>query len=261
MIAFDRMGNGRPVLLIHSGLANRQMWKPQLTELATRYTCYAIDLPGYGESPSPIEPFSYPVEIAAFIAEVIGKPAALIGSSFGATQALLTALTAPELTGPLVLASSASMRTEPTSAALEAVWVEADAAWERGEKDRANEIEIEGWVDGQGRPGTYAAPDVREYFIRVNRSIWDRHSANPLPDELPKPAIEPALVQQPVLLIDGPYDFPDVHASNRTLLESLPNGSYVQIADTAHFPSYERPAVFNQIVLDFLERNWGANAS
>jgi len=261
LIAFDKAGAGRPVLFLHSGLADRQMWQPQLAELSRTYTCYAIDLPGYGESTSPTEAFSYPAEVAQFIQDTIGEPAALVGSSFGASQAFLTGLTAPEWTGPIVLTSAAVLRPETPSPELEAVWTEADAAWERGEHDRANEIEIEGWVDGKGRRDGQAQPQVRDYFLRVNRSIWDRHSANPLPDELPRPSIEPERIQQPVLLIDGPYDFPDVLESNQTLLSRLPNATYIQIADTAHFPGYEQPELFNSVAQEFLDRTWGKTAS
>jgi pimeloyl-ACP methyl ester carboxylesterase len=237
------------------------MWQPQLAEFAQHYTCYTIDLPGYGESSSPSEPFSYATEIAQFIESTIGEPAALVGSSFGGSQAFRTGMTAPQWTGPLVLVNAAVLLPEPHSPELEAVWTEADAAWERDERDRANEIEIEGWVDGKGRRNGQAAPHVREYFLGVNRSIWERHSASPLPDELPRPEIEPELIQRPILLIDGPYDFPDVRTSNQTLLSRLPNATYVQIADTAHFPSFEQPELFNRVTLGFLDRTWDSQAS
>lgn len=261
MIAFDKAGHGKPVVFLHSGLADRQMWQPQIGEFAARYTCFAIDLPGYGESSSPTEPFSYPVELARFIEESIGATTALVGSSFGASQAFLTALGAPQWVGPLVLAGTTVMRPEVASAELAAVVTEADAAWDRGEHDRANEIEIEGWVDGKGRRSGYAAPEVRAYFTRVNLSIWNRHSVAPLPDLLPEPDIEPERIAQPVLLIDGIYDFPDVLSSNQTLLGRLPNAEYIQFAESAHFPSYEQPAAFNRIVLEFLDRTWGMRES
>ncbi len=261
MIAFDKAGRGMPVVFLHSGLADRLMWQPQIEEFATRYTCFAIDLPGYGESSSPTEPFSYPVELARFIEESVGTPTALVGSSYGASQAFLTALTAPQWVGPLVLAGTAVMRPEIVSAELDAVFTEADAAWDRGEHDRANEIEIEGWVDGKGRRSGQADPEVRAYFTRVNRSIWERHSASPLPDLLPGPDIEPDRIEQPVLLIDGVYDFPDVLSSNQTLFGRLPNAEYIQFAESAHFPSYEQPEAFNRIVLEFLDRTWGMHAS
>lgn len=257
MIAFDTIGTGKPVLFLHSGLANRQMWQPQVAEFSERYTCYLIDLPGYGESDTPIGPFSYSREISQFIEQVIGQPAAMVGSSFGGSRVFFMALDAPEWCGPLVLVSAMVAQPEAASPELEAVWTDADAAWERGEHDLANEIEIEGWVDGRGRRGGQAPAHVRNYFSRVNRSIWDRHDAQPVPEELPGPAVEPGRIRQPVLLIDGPYDFPDVRQSNQTLLAKLPDAEYVSVPDTAHFPSYEQPETFNRIVLEFLNRTWG----
>lgn len=257
MIEFDQIGRGRPVAFVHSGLTNRTMWQPQLADFAQRYTCFVIDLPGYGASPAPTEAFSYPVEIARFIEEHIGAPAALVGSSFGASQALLTALVAPEWTGSLVLANSAIMRPAEMTSMLADVLTSADVAWEAGDHERAVEIEIEGWVDGHGRPCGQAAPVVRDFFRATNRAIWECHSAQPLPDMLPAPEIIPARIGQPVLLIDGPYDFPDVQQSNQTLLRQLPYAEYCSIANTAHFPSYEQPEEFDRIVLEFLERTWG----
>ncbi len=77
----------------------------------------------------------------------------------------------------------------------------------------------------------------------------------------PRPAVEPEAIEQPILLIDGAYDFPDVLQSNANLLERLPNADYVTIEGTAHFPSYEQPEIFNRVVLEFLDRVWGRNAS
>lgn len=257
MIEFDRIGRGHPVVFVHSGLTNRTMWQPQLADFAQCFTCFVIDLPGYGTSPTPTEAFSWPVEIGRFIEEQIGAPAALVGSSFGASQVLLTALVAPKWTGPLVLANSAIMRPAEMTPMLVDVLTGADAAWEAGDHERAVEIEIEGWVDGHGRPSGQAAPVVRDFFRATNRAIWERHSAQPLPDMLPAPEVIPERIEQSVLLIDGPYDFPDVQQSNQTLLSQLPDAIWCSIANTAHFPGYEQPEEFDRIVLEFLERTWG----
>ena len=47
----------------------------------------------------------------------------------------------------------------------------------------------------------------------------------------------------------------------RSLVERLPNANYVSIADTAHFPSFEQPELFNRSALEFLDRTWGASAT
>lgn len=257
MIAFEKTGDGPPVVFLHSGLADRTMWKPQVAAFSARYTCYLVDSPGYGESEDPPSPFSYENAIARFIEETIGQRAAMIGSSYGAGICFETALVAPDWTGPLVLTDGIiEMEGEPSDA-LRAIWNGADAAWERGERDRAIEIETEGWVDGQGRPEGRAAPQVRDYFTRVNRAIWERQDAHPRPELLPGPEHDFERIQQPVLLIDGPYDVAEAHESNRVLLQRLPHAEYISIPGTAHFPSYERPEEFNRIVLEFLDRTWG----
>ncbi len=260
MIAYETAGAGPPVVFLHSGLANRTMWEPQVAAFAARYTCYLVDSPGYGESDEPPSPFSYENAIARFIEETVGQRAAMVGSSYGAGICFETALVAPDWTGPLVLTDGIiEMEGEP-SAALKSIWTEADAAWERGDRDRAVEIETEGWVDGQGRPEGKAAPNVRDYFTRANRAIWERQEAHPRPELLPGPEHEFERIQQPVLLIDGPYDLAEAHRSNRMLLERLPQAEYVSIPGTAHFPSYEQPEEYNRIVLEFLDRTWGAAA-
>jgi pimeloyl-ACP methyl ester carboxylesterase len=257
VIAYDKIGSGRPVVFLHSGLADRSMWEPQVQAFAERYTCYFVDSPGYGESADPPSPFSYPAAIADFIKEIVQEPAAVVGSSYGAGMAFETALIAPEWTGPLVLVSQSSVEGSEPSAALRVIWNDADAAWDAGDRDRAVEIEIEGWVDGHGRAGGKADTEVRDYFTRVNRAIWERQAEAPQLELLPAPEVDYAGLQQPVLLIDGPYDFSDVHATSQALLQRLPYAEYVSIADTAHFPSRERPDEFNRVVLDFLNRTWG----
>lgn len=258
LIAYEKVGAGPPVVFLHSGLANRTMWEPQQAAISSRYTCYLVDSPGYGESDDPPSPFSYENAIARFIEETVGQPAAMIGSSYGAGICFETALVAPDWTGPLVLTDGIIEMEGDPSPPLRAIWTEADAAWERGERDRAVEIEIEGWVDGQGRPEGKAAPNVRNYFTGANRAIWERQEAHPRPEMLPGPDHDFERIQRPVLLIDGPYDLPEALESNRILLKRLPRAEYVSIPGTAHFPSYERPEEYNRIVLEFLDRTWGS---
>ncbi len=258
MIAFDQAGSGRPIVFLHSGLADRTMWEPQRAAFSERYCCYFLDSPGYGESADPPSPFSYSAAIAAFIESQIGERVAMIGSSYGGGIGFETALVAPQLAGPLVLVDSIiEMEGEP-STELKAIWTEADAAWERGDKDGAVERETEGWVDGHGRPEGKADAVVRAYFTRVNRAVWERDEARQKPEMLEGPEHDFALIPQPVLLIDGPYDVAEALESNRLLRQRLPNAEYVSIPGTAHFPSYERPDEFNRIVLKFLDRTWGS---
>ena len=44
-------GSGPPVCLIHAFPMNRTMWKAEISALSDRYTIFAPDLPGFGQSP------------------------------------------------------------------------------------------------------------------------------------------------------------------------------------------------------------------
>ncbi len=49
-IAFERAGNGEPLLLIHGLGATRLVWKPQIERLGRERDVIAIDMPGFGQS-------------------------------------------------------------------------------------------------------------------------------------------------------------------------------------------------------------------
>src|ERR1044072_1362086 len=50
-IAFERRGNGSPLVLLH-GIGHRwQAWEPVLDSLAAAHDVIAVDLPGFGRSP------------------------------------------------------------------------------------------------------------------------------------------------------------------------------------------------------------------
>ena len=52
-VAFDILGSGPPLLLLHGFPQTRAMWRPIATHLASRYTVIAPDLRGYGASGKP----------------------------------------------------------------------------------------------------------------------------------------------------------------------------------------------------------------
>lgn len=58
-MAYDDMGNGPAILLLHGFPFNRKMWQPQLETFAVSgYRVIAPDLRGFGETPSGGQPFT-----------------------------------------------------------------------------------------------------------------------------------------------------------------------------------------------------------
>ena len=69
-LAFERIGSGPPLVLLHGVGHRRQAWYPVLDWLVPHRDVILVDLPGHGESP-PLRQGDVPV-LDALLAEVIG---------------------------------------------------------------------------------------------------------------------------------------------------------------------------------------------
>ena len=54
-IAFERKGEGLPLVLLHGALSDSRAWRRQLEELSDEFTVVAWDAPGCGRSADPPE--------------------------------------------------------------------------------------------------------------------------------------------------------------------------------------------------------------
>ena len=63
-----RIGAGRPLLLLHGWPEFWLTWEPVMTRLADRFTLYAPDLRGFGDSDKPEGPFGPDQQAADMLA-------------------------------------------------------------------------------------------------------------------------------------------------------------------------------------------------
>jgi pimeloyl-ACP methyl ester carboxylesterase len=56
-VAYERIGNGPVVVLLHGFSQDSRVWRPQLASLADHFTLIAWDAPGAGQSSDPLAPF------------------------------------------------------------------------------------------------------------------------------------------------------------------------------------------------------------
>ena len=83
---------GPAVLLVHGFGASTDHWRHNIPVLAQRHEVHAIDLLGFGRSAKPAE-LAYGGalwrdQLAAYVAERIGRPTVLVGNSLGGFSAL-----------------------------------------------------------------------------------------------------------------------------------------------------------------------------
>lgn len=102
---------GHPLVLFHGAGGWAETWGEVVPALAKAgYHCFAVDLPGFGQSAPPVHPRyfepgrSYYVRWAVKVLDALKlRRATLIGHSLGGTIAMLTAASRPERVARLVL--------------------------------------------------------------------------------------------------------------------------------------------------------------
>lgn len=102
---YDEHGSGELLVLLHPGMADARAFGPNVGPLAERFRVFTPERRGHGRTPDVDGPYSYEQladDTAAFIEQVVGGPAHLVGCSDGACVALLTAVRHPHLVRRLV---------------------------------------------------------------------------------------------------------------------------------------------------------------
>ncbi|KAL6781110.1 hypothetical protein ACKKBG_A09865 [Auxenochlorella protothecoides x Auxenochlorella symbiontica] len=131
---------GPAVLLVHGFGASAYHWRYVVPQLARSCRVFAIDLLGFGWSDKPLVDYSgYNVwadQCAAFLQEVVGGPAVVVGNSMGGFNALNMAARTPDLVSGVVLMNAAG-RFDAGSASVTPVATPAQRSLWAGLQDTA----------------------------------------------------------------------------------------------------------------------------
>jgi pimeloyl-ACP methyl ester carboxylesterase len=90
-IAYERVGEGPPLVFVHGAGDDSRIWQPQLAGLADEFTVVAWDEPGAGRSSDLLEGFGLAgfADGLARLIETLGLgPAHVAGLSWGGTVVL-----------------------------------------------------------------------------------------------------------------------------------------------------------------------------
>jgi pimeloyl-ACP methyl ester carboxylesterase len=247
-IAYERLGEGPPLVFVHGGAADGRVWQPQLAALADEFTVVAWDEPGAGRSSDVPAPFGLPEYahcLAALIEAIALGPAHVVGLSWGGTVVQELYRHHPDLVATLIL-------------------VDTYAGW----KGSLPEEEVRARVEGVHQmlaapaeefdptyPGLFAAdppPEfvpllehmaagVRRESLRTEVLVM---AAADQRDLLPRIAV-------PTLLIWGEQDVRSPLSVARKFEQAIPNASLVVIPDCGHVSNLEQPKLFNEAVREF----------
>lgn len=252
---YEVAGEGHPVVFVHAGVADHRLWDEQVAAFAEKYKVVRFDLRGFGKTEPVDNEYTNRGDILALLDHLGIQRAHFVGCSMGGGFSMDITVRHPERVSSLVMVCSGPPGlwldfTEPP------IFQEADDAVEAQQWDRALELQTRAWVDGVGRTAAEVDPVFRAKAIEMNRVALS-HAAKGLgknlPSEPPYAGERLEEIEVPVLLVLGEYDTPYSAAAAEIMMQRIKNCRQALIKNTAHLPSLERPAEFNQIVLDFLE--------
>jgi pimeloyl-ACP methyl ester carboxylesterase len=252
---YDVQGHGDPLVLVHAGIANLNMWDEQLPAFTQHFTVIRHDVRGFGETPDPAGNYTDHDDLHALLQHLGIQRTHVLGISNGGRISLEFAIAFPNMVNKLVLVAPGlpgfdNPVHDETSADKEQ---RAEAAKKVGDFDLAAELEAQVWVDGPGRTPDQVDPIYRSKALKLIRHTVAIPLGEGLGDILRPPAAgRLGEVTAPTLLIIGDKDVPDMFPMLNALEKGIPNARRVDLKNIAHLPNLENPEQFNRIVLDFL---------
>ena len=249
-------GEGPALALVHEGICDSRMWDGQWESYARRFRVLRGDLRGFGRTPLEAGRYSNARDLIEAL-ELHGlERVALVGVSLGGRVVLEVGLARPDLVRALVLVAP-GLPGHDWSKETVAGWAEEEAALEAGDLDAAVEVNLRMWVDGPRRGPDDVDPEIRARVGEMQRRALELQL--PVGDNAEEELLVPDLAERlgeigvPTLVLVGEEDLPDMHAISDRLAREIPGARHATIAATAHVPSMERPAEFDELVLGFLE--------
>jgi pimeloyl-ACP methyl ester carboxylesterase len=226
---YDEHGAGEPLVLMHGGLVDARFFEPNLAALAGRFHVYTPERRGHGHTPDVDGAITYQLmadDTIAFLDEVVGRPADLVGHSDGAFVAMLVAMQRPELVNRLVMISGGYDKS--------------------GEALPEMEFDVGQVTQFIGPAYGEVSPDGEAHFPVVAAKIGEMMKTEPHLD-----VAELARVRQRSLVMFSDDDLMTLtHAVD--MYDALPNAELAVVPGTSHFLTQEKPDLVNAIVLDFL---------
>jgi pimeloyl-ACP methyl ester carboxylesterase len=255
-LAYEAVGDGEPLVLVHAGVADRRMWDPQWPAFSASHRAIRYDLRGYGESLPPTGPWSHHADLLGLLDELGVERAHLVGASVGAGIAVEAALAQPRRVASLILAAPGGALFGEATHDLRTFWHDEVEALDRGDLDAAVEVNLRAWVDGLGRAPDAVDPGIRTFVGGMQREAFELPEWDPA--GAPETELEPpaharlAEVDCPTLIVVGEADQVATRDAANRLAAEVPGATLLSWPNAAHMLTLERPEEFGRLVLGFV---------
>jgi pimeloyl-ACP methyl ester carboxylesterase len=232
-IWYASYGSGTPVILLHGGLGHSGNWGYQISALVdSGYRVVVIDSRGHGRSTRDSRPYTYELmasDVVAVMDTLHLENAAFVGWSDGACIAMILASKVPDrVTG--VFFFGCNMDPSGTKEFVSTPVV--NRCFARHAKDYAE---------------LSATPDAFQAFVD-SVSLMMGSEPNYTVTDLES-------IRVPVTIVQSEHDEFIKLEHAQYLADSIPGANFLILSDVSHFAPLQRPELFNNAVLGFLEDN------
>ena len=228
---YATVGEGPPVVMLHSGLANGDWWGLQVAALRASHRVILVDSRGHGRSTRDRRPFGYDLmadDVVALMDKLAIPRADIVGWSDGAIIGLDLAIRRPERVNR-VFSFAANSRPDGVKPDVDKDPTFASFIRRAGAEYRLMS----------------ATPDEYDAFVAQIGAMWAREP-NWSDAQLRS-------IKAPVLIADGDHDEAIRRAHTEYLAATIPGAGLLIFPSTSHFAFLQDPALFNAALLDFLK--------
>ncbi|WP_392709707.1 alpha/beta fold hydrolase [Rhizobium ruizarguesonis] len=225
---YAEYGEGEPILFIHGGLGNADVWGHQVADFAKDHLVIVADSRGHGRSTRSQQPFGYDLMTSDYVALLdylkIDK-VTLVGWSDGGIIGIDMAMKHPgKLTR--VIAQAANVTTDG---------VKADVMSNKTFNDYIN-------VAGEYYRKLSPTPNEYDAFVKQISHMWETQPAWTAAD-LGKIAV-------PVTLAIGDHDEAVKLDHTEMMAKDIPGAKLVILKDASHFAMLQDPAGYDAMIWD-----------
>lgn len=239
-------GDGPALVLAHGIGGSHRSWWRQVSHFSEHHTCLTFSHRGFAPSHDDTgrpRPHLFAEDLTALLDHLDLERVAIVAQSMGGWTAMEFALNAPDRVTALVLSGTTGTLRHPGLVTLAAAGARTAALRARGVHPAA------------GERMAREQPELHRVFVEINRSAgeWDRDALRCALDGMRvRDPHELRALRCPVLALAGAEDVVCPPANVRILADSLPRADLTVVPSTGHSVYFERPAMFNKAVLNFL---------
>jgi 3-oxoadipate enol-lactonase len=240
------------VLVLSNGvLMSTASWAFQTSVLAQHHRLLLYDCRGMWQSKHPPGPYTMELhadDLAALL-EGLGIDRAHIGgTSYGAEVSMAFALKYPERTRSLVVTSAVS-QLDPLLRGLADIWIEAARAHDAERLFQAVYplTFSEGWIAANQEVLDQARERYRALDFDAFVELMLCFSKLDITADLHR-------IVAPTLVVGGELDLLKPRRYSEIIARAIPGAEFAVIPHAGHAAMWERPGVFNSLVLGFLAK-------